>query len=201
MSANTIEQNQNSNLLPDDGRPVWLFGYGSLIYKVGFEILDARQATLEGWKRRFWQGSHDHRGTPEQPGRVVTLIPDDGAQCTGIAYQVSPEVFSHLDVREKNGYLRLLKTLTLLDGGTVEGLVYIATEDNPAFAGPAPEDEIAARILECRGPSGANRDYALELARALRRMDVHDPHVSEIERHLLALLAADNKHHYSSEAG
>jgi len=136
MSANTIEHNQNANLLPEDGQPVWLFGYGSLIYKVDFEFLEARQATLDGWKRRFWQGSHDHRGTPEHPGRVVTLMPDAQARCTGIAYRVSPDVFSHLDVREKNGYLRLFKPLALHDGDTVDALVYIATEDNPASPDP-----------------------------------------------------------------
>ena len=201
MSANTIERNQKANLLPDDNRPVWLFGYGSLIYKVGFEFLEARRATLEGWKRRFWQGSHDHRGTPEKPGRVVTLIPEAGARCAGIAYKVSPEVFTHLDVREKNGYLRLFKPLRLEDGHTVDALVYIATEDNPAFTGPAPEHEIAARILQCHGPSGPNGDYVLALADALRDMGEHDAHVFEIERHLQAQLAADNKPHYSSEAG
>jgi cation transport regulator ChaC len=193
MSANTIEHNQNANLLPEDGQPVWLFGYGSLIYKVDFEFLEARQATLDGWKRRFWQGSHDHRGTPEHPGRVVTLMPDAQARCTGIAYRVSPDVFSHLDVREKNGYLRLFKPLALHDGDTVDALVYIATEDNPAFAGPAPEHDIAARILQCQGPSGPNTDYALALASALRGMGVDEPHVFEIERHLQAMLATSNK--------
>lgn len=201
MSANTIERNQNANLLPEDGRPVWLFGYGSLIYKVDFGFLEARTATLEGWKRRFWQGSHDHRGTPEHPGRVVTLMPDPREACTGIAYRVSPEVFSQLDVREKNGYLRLFQPLTLDDERTVDALVYIATEDNPAFAGPAPEDAIAARILQCQGPSGANTDYALALARALRGMGVDDPHVFAIEQHLLAGLATDHKPHYSSGTG
>lgn len=201
MSANTITLNQASNLLPDDGSPVWLFGYGSLIYKVDFDYLEARQATLEGWKRRFWQGSHDHRGTPDQPGRVVTLIRDPEAHCTGIAYRVSPDVFSHLDIREKNGYLRLFQPLRLEDGANVDGLVYIATEQNPAFEGPAPEDRIAARILRCSGPSGPNREYALKLARALRAMDVEDPHVFEVERYLLAALAEDHKPHYSSETG
>ena len=201
MSANTIEHNRNANLLPEDGSPVWLFGYGSLIYKVDFEFLEARQATLDGWKRRFWQGSHDHRGTPERPGRVVTLVPDAHAHCTGIAYRVSPDIFSHLDIREKNGYLRLFKPLMLQDGDTVDALTYIATEDNPAFVGAAPEQEIAARILQCEGPSGPNTDYALTLAGALRRMGVEDPHVFEIERHLRTRLAADNKPHYSSGPG
>jgi cation transport protein ChaC len=163
---------------------VWLFGYGSLIYKVDFPFLEQRPATIEGWARRFWQGSHDHRGTPEAPGRVVTLIRQPGVACKGMAFRVSPDVFEHLDVREKNGYLRFTTPMTFDDGTVEDGLVYIATEDNAAFLGPAPAAEIARHIARSVGPSGPNRDYLVNLAEALRDLGDHDAHVFEIENHL-----------------
>lgn len=166
-------------------QPVWLFGYGSLIFKVDFPFLERRPARIHGWERRFWQGSHDHRGTPQRPGRVVTLIERAGASCQGMAYRVSPEVFAHLDFREKNGYLRCVTELHFADSGGAQGLIYIAGPDNPAFLGPAPETEIARQIARATGPSGPNRDYLLELARALRELGEHDGHVFALERHLL----------------
>lgn len=166
---------------------VWLFGYGSLIFKADFPYLERRPASITGWARRFWQGSHDHRGTPESPGRVTTLVESPGTVCVGMAYRVTPDVFDHLDVREKNGYLRFTTPMTFNDGSHEEGLVYIATEDNAAFLGPAPEADIARQIDRSHGPSGANRDYLLMLAEALRELGAEDEHVFGLEKVLLEI--------------
>lgn len=171
----------------DDQERVWLFGYGSLIYKADFPYIERRPASIRGWERRFWQGSHDHRGTPQAPGRVVTLIPAAEAICVGMAYLIEPETFVPLDVREKNGYLRLATEFTLDDSRHVEGLVYIATPENAAFLGPASDGDIARHIAHSHGPSGANRDYLTRLADALRTLRTDDPHVFGIERELLKL--------------
>lgn len=180
MSFNTIERNRSRNHL--DGRSeIWLFGYGSLIYKADFAYLEARPASIRGWVRRFWQGSHDHRGTPGAPGRVATLIEAPGEVCQGMAYRVTPDVFDHLDVREKNGYLRFTTTMTFEDGGTAQGLVYIATPDNAAYLGEASATAIAEQIAGSSGPSGPNREYLLKLAAALRALGYPDPHVFAIE--------------------
>lgn len=183
MSANTIEHNRKKYDF-SGVESVWLFGYGSLIYKVDFPYLEQRPASIRGWERRFWQGSHDHRGTPEAPGRVVTLIESPGARCNGMAYRVSPKVFEHLDVREKNGYLRFATTMTFDDGSHGEGLVYIATEDNDAFLGHAPDADIARQISGATGPSGANSEYLLRLADSLRNLGADCPHTFAIEDHL-----------------
>lgn len=166
----------------------WVFGYGSLIYKVDFPYLEKQPARLLGWERRFWQGSHDHRGTPEAPGRVVTLIEAPEAICRGIAYRVEESVFAHLDHREKNGYERHQSELALSDENTtVIGTFYIAAADNPAFLGPANDHDIARHIAQSHGPSGSNADYFLKLAAALRELGEEDAHITAIERALLAL--------------
>ena len=188
MSTNTIAINQQMNHF-DGHEQLWLFGYGSLIYKADFPYIERRPATIQGWVRRFWQGSHDHRGTPEAPGRVVTLVEQPGATCAGMAYLISPDTLEQLDVREKNGYLRFVTALRLDDGRSAEALVYIATAENAAFLGAASEQEIARHIAASAGPSGPNRDYLLQLAATLRELGAHDPHVFEIERHLLAFAA------------
>jgi len=164
----------------------WLFGYGSLIWRPDFAYLEQRPARLHGWSRRFWQGSHDHRGVPEQPGRVVTLMETVGSYCDGMAYLVDARTaettFSDLDHREKNGYERHELELSFIEEPTsVVGLVYVARQDNHAFLGAAPLDEMADQIAACAGPSGRNSDYVFELAAALRRLDFDDPHVFELE--------------------
>lgn len=190
MAANTIELNRRRHNF-EGVESIWLFGYGSLIYKVDFPFLEQRPASIDGWVRRFWQGSHDHRGTPEAPGRVVTLIQKPGAVCKGMAFRVSPAVFEHLDHREKNGYLRLSVGLTFDDGSQSDGLVYIATEDNEAFLGEAADVDIARQIARAVGPSGPNSEYLFCLADSLRRLGDDCSHTFAIESHLHATVKPD----------
>jgi len=64
---------------------VWVFGYGSLIWRPAMAYVARRASRIDGWARRFWQASTDHRGTVEAPGRVLTLVESDGA-VWGMAY-------------------------------------------------------------------------------------------------------------------
>ena len=164
---------------------IWLFGYGSLIWNPDIPYLDWKPATLSGFVRKFWQGSHDHRGTPENPGRVVTLIPCEKGYCDGIAYLVSlstvKSVFEKLDHREKNGYRKTKVFLNFTDKTNEEAITYIAKSINPAFLGPAPDSSIAKQIAVSSGPSGNNSAYLFKLADALRKHNFIDKHVFELE--------------------
>ena len=173
---------RETQLTPD----LWVFGYGSLIWRPDIPFHERRVARARGWKRRFWQGSHDHRGVPHAPGRVVTLVPESGSSCEGMAYRIDASVaestFKGLDHREKNGYERHAVRLDFRDGDACDGVVYIAPVGNFAYLGPAPDAEMADQILRSTGPSGANIDYLLELAAALRDLEIDDSHVFELER-------------------
>ena len=162
----------------------WVFGYGSLIWKQDFPFVAARSARIDGWMRRFWQGSHDHRGVPDDPGRVVTLIEAPGQSCYGCAFLIGHDVFEHLDHREKNGYERHELAIHFKDGQVVDGVTYVAAVNNIAFLGDAPMSEMLEQIRRCEGASGRNVDYVLELARALRDLGVEDPHVFDLETKL-----------------
>jgi cation transport protein ChaC len=164
---------------------IWVFGYGSLIWRPDFPFFEARRAYVDGWQRRFWQGSHDHRGVATDPGRVVTLIEAGGARCYGRAYLIGPGVFEHLDRRESNGYQRH-RVRICFDNGEAVGVMYVATYDNLAYLGDAPLEDMVKQIRRAAGKSGTNVEYVLKLASALRELGESDDHVFELEERLRA---------------
>ena len=163
---------------------VWIFGYGSLIWRVDFPFTDRQAACIKGFSRRFWQGSTDHRGVPGKPGRVVTLIESPGDICWGHAYRIDPakadRVLTALDYREKGGYQRLSIEAHFEDGSRTAALTWLATRDNPNYLGEAPVAEIARQVLDSRGPSGHNVEYVQRLHQSLQAMNRVDPHVLEV---------------------
>ena len=126
-----------------------------------------------------------------QPGRVVTLVPSDDPQerVYGVAYQIpkgqEEDVTSHLDFREKGGYEKrsVIFHPTDTDYRSFSLDIYIGTEDNPFYLGPASLHELAHQIYNASGPSGPNTEYLFQLAEAMRLVvpGIKDPHLEELE--------------------
>jgi len=190
-----------------EGVIVYIFGYGSLIWRPGFPYLRKFDGYIKGWSRYFWQASTDHRGTPEDPGRVVTLVKDDGAaqsETWGTVYCIPEEeaevILRNLDYREKGGYTREDVDVYIRgqDAPVVQkAILYIGTHKNAHYTGETPVELIAEKIYKCVGPSGPNIDYLLNLAESMRKMSVYDAHVFELERLVRDLVLANPLSHHS----
>eukprot|EP00127_Corallochytrium_limacisporum_P000597 Clim_evm12s21 gene=Clim_evmTU12s21 len=177
----------------------WIFGYGSLIWRPAFPTphCESHLGHLKGLKRRFWQGSTDHRGVPGAPGRVVTLLPDDKEVAWGIAYRIHSDhattIREYLDYREKGGYTLEQHTFHPLNSTKESFPVYVyrATHDNEEFLGDAPIEDIAAQIVNSVGPSGHNIQYVIRLTLAHREHfpDIHDEHLEVLDKHVRKMAA------------
>jgi cation transport regulator ChaC len=169
---------------------IWIFGYGSLLWRPGFAFEERRAALVRGHARRLDQGSPDHRGTPERLGRVATLLPAPGAACGGAVYRLpeseAPSILEALDVREQGGYDRIFLEAELVGGGSVTAITWVASPDNDYHLGPAPVAVMVTQIRAAVGPSGTNLEYALRLDAVLRELGFEDPHVAEVAAALRA---------------
>jgi cation transport protein ChaC len=173
--------------LDDDGQ-LYVFAYGSLIWRPGFKHAAAHPALLRGFHRRFCLWSHRYRGTPERPGLVLGL--DRGGACRGLAYSVAArdaaEVLAYLDDRElpdgaEQVYHRRILPLRLLESGRmVRAVAYVANRDCRLYCGRLAPERAAAAIAEGHGQMGANRDYLMNTLSHLRQMGVRDAGLDRI---------------------
>ncbi|KAG0554477.1 hypothetical protein KC19_12G094900 [Ceratodon purpureus] len=171
---------------------LWVFGYGSLLWKAGFEYDERMIGYIKDYRRVFHQASTDHRGTPEYPGRVVTLEAKEGEVTWGAAYRVSGHdneklVLSYLDLREQEydqkSYVNLYTADSSETPALCNVLVYIGSSEisrNKFWAGPAPLEVMAEQIARAVGPSGPNYEYLFLLEKSLRELDCVDEDISEL---------------------
>ena len=172
----------------------WIFGYGSLMWRPGFDHLERRPALLAGYHRAFCRYSHRHRGTPERPGLVMGLREDaeGSGTCIGVAFRVDPAreaaILAVLDGREGDGYLRLRQPVRLLDGDpegpapSVPAWVYVPNPAHPSYFGQASREAIVTLVRQGRGESGTALDYMRELVRQLDALGVKEPELRAVLR-------------------
>lgn len=152
-------------------RDLWVFGYGSLMWRPGFEADEIRRARLDGWHRGFCVYSRHWRGTPERPGLVLGL--DQGGSCHGLAFRVAAEraadVVEYLNERELVGYAYVAQDLPvrLDDGRVVDAYTFVADTAHHHYAGQLPLEQAAAIIMDAEGCAGLNRDYLINTIRQL----------------------------------
>ncbi|MBA58079.1 MAG: gamma-glutamylcyclotransferase [Gammaproteobacteria bacterium] len=163
---------------------LWIFGYGSIMWSPLFAYQSSASACVNGWERKFWQESTDHRGTKDFPGRVVTITPKNKARCWGVAFRIANQdhenILLALDEREKNGYRRLNIEARLSCGAVINGITYIAGSENPFFSPCLSPESIANQIKLASGPSGSNVEYIMLLSSTLRVLGIYDHHVEKI---------------------
>lgn len=158
---------------------MWVFGYGSLMWRPGFDPARREPAILSGWHRKFCVRSRRHRGTAAQPGLVLGLAP--GGQCHGIAYQVrageEERVRAYLYAREVPVYPYEEATVSVrLETGTVQtALTYLADPGHPDYLPTLGLAESAAMIARATGSSGDNIDYLRQTLTELSTLGMEEP--------------------------
>jgi cation transport protein ChaC len=166
---------------------LWVFGYGSLMWRPGFDVLERVPARLIGLHRALCVFSFVHRGTPERPGLVLGL--DRGGMCRGVAFRVAAaareETIAYLRAREQvtSVYIETVRRIVLEDQARrqVRALCYTVDRGHVQYAGRLTVAESLHYVRQGHGRSGANRDYVLETVRALEALGYR-----ETDLHLLA---------------
>ena len=157
---------------------LWIFGYGSLMWRPGFEPAARTPAMLSGWHRKFCVRSRRNRGTADLPGLVLGLAP--GEQCRGIAYRVrdgeEDEVRAYLYEREVPvyPYEEAWVEVATEEGGTLTALTYLPEPGHPDFVPELSAEETARIIARAHGEGGPNADYLRQTIAQLDTLGLSD---------------------------
>lgn len=167
--------------------PLYVFGYGSLLWRPGFDYRSSHRARIHGFHRALRVWSFHHRGTPDRPGLVLGL--DRGGSCLGCMFEVAEDnkraAAEYLWEREMvtNVYIPRLVTVAC-DGGRFTALTFVLDRKHEQYAGLLRPEHAADHILGARGASGANPEYVRETVAGLERLGVRDQGLRSVLRHL-----------------
>jgi cation transport protein ChaC len=175
---------------------LWVFAYGSLMWRPGFAFLQRVPARLVGAHRALCVLSHVHRGTPERPGLVLGL--DRGGTCRGIAYRAAASAraatLAYLRAREQVTmvYLETVRPIELLTspGRRVRAVCFMVDRGHPQYAGRLDLATQLHYVRQGHGQSGANRDYVLSTVRELEALGYRDSGLHLLAERLHGIHAA-----------
>jgi cation transport protein ChaC len=174
---------------------LWVFGYGSLMWRPGFESIEQVPARLIGEHRALCVYSFVHRGTPEKPGLVLGL--DRGGACRGVAFRVAEKhraaTIAYLREREQvtSVYREVMRSVWLENEARqrVSALTYVVDRDHEQYAGRLSLAEQLRHVRQGHGRSGVNRDYVLSTVAAIEAAGFRDNPL-----HQLAAMLHDEAH-------
>lgn len=164
--------------------PVWVFGYGSLIWNPLLHWDAQHNARLQGWHRSFCLRSVAGRGRPENPGRLLALRP--GGAVDGVVLRlVEDDIEAELRLlwaREMStgAYRPAWVPVQLPEGMTLRALTFLGRPEHPLFEQDAEPATVAGPIARAAGAFGSNLDYLHQLAQALQARGLHDPYVEAV---------------------
>ena len=159
---------------------LWVFGYGSLMWRPGFEFVERVPARLIGEHRGLCVYSFVHRGTPEKPGLVLGL--DRGGACRGVAFRVAEThraaTVNYLREREQvtSVYREVMRSVWLENETRqrVSALAYVVDRGHMQYAGRLSLAEQLRHVQQGHGQSGNNRDYVLATVGAIEAAGFRD---------------------------
>lgn len=166
-------------------RELWVFGYGSLIWRPEFTHDRRVPARVFGYHRRLCLRSVLYRGTPECPGLVAGL--DRGGSCAGVAYRLraasAPRELERLWQREMfmGSYApRWLWARPLAGGAPLLALAFVVRHDAPNYGGHLTEAETINVLRRACGERGSSLEYLQRTVEALRAEGLRDAHFERL---------------------
>ncbi|WP_225781673.1 gamma-glutamylcyclotransferase [Xenophilus sp. Marseille-Q4582] len=164
---------------------LWLFGYGSLIWRPDFEFAERRPAQVQGWHRALKMWSRVNRGSPEVPGLVFGLL--SGGSCRGVVFRIPAaaglETLGRLWLREMPTGVydpRWLRCAT--PGGPVRALAFTLSRKSPNFTGTLSDARYREIFATATGRYGSSLDYARQTFEELQRHGIHDAALARLMR-------------------
>jgi len=168
--------------------PLWVFGYGSLVWNPGFDYASREVATLPGFARSFCMRSIHHRGTDANPGLVLALDAMADHDCHGVGFRLYPEqqaeTMAYLREREliSSAYLEEIHPITLRSGLTVDAVTYVIDRDHVQYCGGLALEEQAQIIAHAVGGRGPNTEYLFNTAAHLAELGLEDTDLTWLVR-------------------
>jgi glutathione-specific gamma-glutamylcyclotransferase len=163
---------------------LWVFGYGSLMWRPGFAYEERRAPLSKAVRRSLCVYSFRHRGTKEKPGLVLGL--DRGGSCRGVVYRVAAALregtLAYLTEREQMHYLykEQYRAVELADGTFVTALCYVVDRSHEQYSGRLSLQEMLRLVRQGEGESGLNADYVRNTHAHLRELGIVDAELEQL---------------------